>query len=81
MTTLWRAQVRQHIAAGLHEVANLLGQPRALRYLKPLVVSMMQDESPSVQGMTISRTPQILPCMFCAGDEEQKVRMERGCIR
>jgi hypothetical protein len=66
--------VRHHIAAGLHEVATLLGQARALRYLKPLLVTMMQDESPMVQGMAISRVPLIISSMFCATEDDQKVR-------
>ncbi|RLN69805.1 hypothetical protein BBJ28_00007688 [Nothophytophthora sp. Chile5] len=66
-------EVRHHIAAGIHEVAALLGQQRALRYLKPLVLNLMNDESTLVQGMAISRAPQLLYFMISPNDEEQKV--------
>ncbi|POM77881.1 Hypothetical protein PHPALM_4669 [Phytophthora palmivora] len=39
-------EVRHHIAAGIHEAATLLGQ-----YLKTLILNLMNDESPVVQGM------------------------------
>ncbi|ETN11085.1 hypothetical protein PPTG_22648 [Phytophthora nicotianae INRA-310] len=65
-------EVRHHIAAGIHEVALLLGQHRAMRYLKVLVLSLMNDESPVVQGMAISRVPQLLPAMINPSDEDQK---------
>jgi serine/threonine-protein phosphatase 4 regulatory subunit 4 len=66
-------EVRHHIAAGIHEVAALLGQQRALRYLKTLVLNLMNDESPVVQGMAISRAPQVLSAMINPSDEDQKV--------
>ncbi|KAF4320461.1 hypothetical protein G195_006293, partial [Phytophthora kernoviae 00238/432] len=64
--------VRHYIAAGIHEVAALLGQQRALRYLKGLVLNLINDESPNVQGMAISRVPQLLSSMVNPNDEEQK---------
>ncbi|GMF62691.1 unnamed protein product [Phytophthora fragariaefolia] len=66
-------EVRHSIAAGIHEVAILLGQQRALRYLKALVLNLMNDESPLVQGMAISRIPQLLTAMVSSNDEDQKV--------
>ncbi|KAF1793513.1 HEAT, type 2 [Phytophthora cactorum] len=66
-------EVRHHIAAGIHEVAILLGQQRAMRYLKALVLSLMNDESPAVQGMAMSRVPQLLSAMINPNDEDQKV--------
>ncbi|KAE9048390.1 hypothetical protein PR002_g514 [Phytophthora rubi] len=65
-------EVRHSIAAGIHEVAVLLGQQRALRYLRTLVLNLMNDESPLVQGMAISRSPQLLSAMINPNDEEQK---------
>ncbi|OWZ21991.1 hypothetical protein PHMEG_0003360 [Phytophthora megakarya] len=69
-------EVRHHIAAGIHEVATLLGQQRAMRYLKTLILNLMNDESPIVQGMTISRTPQLLSALINPCDEEQKVFLD-----
>ncbi|KAG7396051.1 Serine/threonine-protein phosphatase 4 regulatory subunit 4 [Phytophthora boehmeriae] len=65
-------EVRHYIAAGIHEVATLLGQQRALRYLKGVVLNLVNDESPNVQGMAISRVPQLLSVMINSNDEEQK---------
>ncbi|ETI43740.1 hypothetical protein F441_11273 [Phytophthora nicotianae CJ01A1] len=74
-------EVRHHIAAGIHEVALLLGQHRAMRYLKVLVLSLMNDESPVVQGMAISRVPQLLPAMINPSDEDQKTAILDSIIK
>ncbi|KAL4095759.1 hypothetical protein PRIC1_009131 [Phytophthora ramorum] len=74
-------EVRHHIAAGIHEVAGLLGQQRAMRYLKTLVLNLMNDESPVVQGMAISRTPQLLSAMINSNDEEQKTTILDSIIK
>jgi serine/threonine-protein phosphatase 4 regulatory subunit 4 len=66
-------KVRLHIAAGIHEVANLMGQVKALRYLKPLVLILIKDESVTIQGMILSRMPQLMLSLFGVADEEQKL--------
>ncbi|KAE9028369.1 hypothetical protein PF011_g1614 [Phytophthora fragariae] len=74
-------EVRHSIAAGIHEVAVLLGQQRALRYLRTLVLNLMNDESPLVQGMAISRSPQLLSAMINPNDEEQKAAILDSIIK
>ncbi|KAF4136939.1 hypothetical protein GN958_ATG13929 [Phytophthora infestans] len=74
-------EVRHHIAAGIHEVATLLGQQRAMRYLKALVLNLMKDESPFVQGMAISRVPQLLAAMLNPSDEDQKTAILDSIIK
>ncbi len=65
--------VRVKIAAGLHEVAHLLGQQRALRYIKSVSLQLLRDESAIVQSSMISKLPDIM-VYFCTGvDDEQKV--------
>lgn len=51
----------------------LLGQPRAQRYLKPLCLTLLKDETPLVQGMAIARVPQIMNSMFAPSDDDAKV--------
>lgn len=58
----------------------LLGQQRAQRYLKPLIITLLKDESPLVQGMVISRVPQIMNSMFGAGDDDAKVSSSRNVL-
>ncbi|CEG43147.1 Protein phosphatase 2A regulatory subunit A and related proteins [Plasmopara halstedii] len=65
-------EVRQHIAAGMHEVAVLIGQQQAMRYLKESALNLINDNSPIVQGMAISKLPSLLSAMIDPGDEEQK---------
>eukprot|EP00644_Phytophthora_capsici_P000211 jgi/Phyca11/100476/e_gw1.4.372.1 len=74
-------EVRHRIAAGIHEVATLLGQQRAMRYLKTLVASLMNDESPDVQGIAISRAPQLLSAMVNPSDEDQKAAILDSIIK
>lgn len=70
------AQVRHHVAAGIHEIVTLLGQQRAQRYVKPLFITLLKDDSSLVQGAAISRVPHIMNAMFgVAGDEDTKVRV------
>ena len=52
----------------------LLGQQRAMRYLKPLVLNLLNDESPVVQGTALSRALPLLEAMVSPSNEDQKVR-------
>uniref|UniRef100_K3WPS6 TOG domain-containing protein n=1 Tax=Globisporangium ultimum (strain ATCC 200006 / CBS 805.95 / DAOM BR144) TaxID=431595 RepID=K3WPS6_GLOUD len=74
-------KIRYHVAAGIHEVVLLLGQQRAQRYLKPLVITLLKDESASVQGMAISRAPQIMSSMFGPGDDDAKATVLDAVIK
>lgn len=74
-------EVRHHIAAGIHEVAVMVGQQRAMRYLKELVLSLLNDNSPVVQGMAISRIPLLLPAMIDPSDEDQKTTILDSMIK
>ncbi|CAK4712315.1 hypothetical protein LEN26_013332 [Aphanomyces euteiches] len=65
-------EVRMTIVAGLHEVAHLLGQQRALRYIKSISLNVFKDESAVVQGRIISHLPDLMQ-YFCASvDDDQK---------
>ncbi|TMW68813.1 hypothetical protein Poli38472_006281 [Pythium oligandrum] len=66
-------KVRQHIAAGLHEVALLLGPQRGIRYLKSVLVTLLKDESCIVHGTILSRMPALMSSAFAIiNDEDQK---------
>ncbi|OQS00989.1 hypothetical protein ACHHYP_02046 [Achlya hypogyna] len=64
--------VRIAAVSGLHEVAHLLGQQRALRYIKALSLTTLRDESAVVQGYMIARLPDVMS-YFCASvDDDQR---------
>lgn len=64
--------VRLHIAAGLHEVALLVGAQRALRYLKPAVLALLKDAAQPVHGMILSRMPVLMSSTFAVTDNEEQ---------
>jgi hypothetical protein len=75
-------RVRMHIAAGLHEVALLLGPQRGSRYLKPVVLALLKDESALVHGAIVSRLPSLMSAAFAVTDnDEQKAVMVDGALK
>ncbi|OQS01993.1 hypothetical protein THRCLA_05589 [Thraustotheca clavata] len=65
--------VRITTVLGLHEVAHLLGQQRALRYIKNVSLTSLRDESAVVQGFMISRLPEVMHYFCTSVDEDQKM--------
>ncbi|DBA02891.1 TPA: hypothetical protein N0F65_005918 [Lagenidium giganteum] len=74
-------KVRLHAAAGLHEVALLLGQQRSQRYVKPLFLMLIKDEATAVQGTAISRVPQVMELLLGAVDDDQKSALIDGVVK
>ncbi|KDO24179.1 hypothetical protein SPRG_10607 [Saprolegnia parasitica CBS 223.65] len=65
--------VRITAVAGLHEIAHLLGQQRALRYIKAMSLTTLRDESAVVQGYMIARLPDVMPYFCTSVDDDQRM--------
>lgn len=65
-----------HLAAGIHEVAITAGCNYTTRYVKPIMLQLLTDDSSQVLGKSISRIPHLLSYFTInALSDDQKVRL------
>nr|CCA20917.1 conserved hypothetical protein [Albugo laibachii Nc14] len=76
------AKVRMHLAAGIHEVALIAGFNHSFRYVKPLMLQLLTDDSSQVLGKVISKTSHLLSYFTKNGlSDDHKVDLVDAALR
>ncbi|KAL0587089.1 hypothetical protein ABG067_003429 [Albugo candida] len=76
------AKVRMHLAAGIHEVAITAGCNYTTRYVKPIMLQLLTDDSSQVLGKSISRIPHLLSYFTInALSDDQKVDLIDAALK
>ena len=64
--------VRNTVAFGMHQIVQLLGPQRSLRYLKDPMLALLDDEDMEVQGAAMRHCLVALACVAEISDVQQK---------